>query len=318
MNRGPDDPYRETGIDICVCTYRRPHLERTLRSLGLLDIPAGVVVRIVVADNDAMPSARDLVERVAAELLLDIHYVHCPAANISLARNACLDACEGEYVAFIDDDSTASREWLAGLVETAELGDVDAVLGPVRAVYPVSAPGWMQRGDFHSTVPVWVGGRIRTGYSGNALLRRASPYVVGRRFNLALGSTGGEDTEYFAGLHDTGGVIAYAPHAIAYEPVTEERTRFAWLARRAFRSGQTHGRLLGARRSTQRLTEIGLAAAKVVYCLAAAAGVVVVPHLRNRHALRAVMHAGAVSGLLGVREIRLYADGSAERRGHAA
>ena len=36
---------------------------------------------------------------------------------------------------------------------------------------------------------------------------------------------------------------------------------------------------------------------------------VVVPQHRNRYALRGVMHAGVVVGLLGVRELRLYGDG---------
>ena len=58
--------------------------------------------------------ARDaLVDAVAAELPFELLYVHCPAANISIARNACLDNSSGDFLAFIDDDETASSE-LAG------------------------------------------------------------------------------------------------------------------------------------------------------------------------------------------------------------
>ena len=82
---------REAGvrIDICVCTYRRPALEDTLHSIGMLNVPDGATVRIIVADNDAVPSARDLVYRLASLLPFKLSYVHCPASNISLARNAC-------------------------------------------------------------------------------------------------------------------------------------------------------------------------------------------------------------------------------------
>ncbi|MFE0017075.1 glycosyltransferase [Mesorhizobium sp. NPDC059054] len=318
MTQRNQSPSPMTQIDVCVCTYRRPYLAETLRSLAALELPANIKARIVVADNDAAPSARELVASLAPSLPFELTYIHCPSSNISLARNACLDAASGDFLAFVDDDSTVTAKWLAALIETAEATGADAVLGPVQSLYAPTAPGWMRRGDFHSTSPVWVDGQIRTGYSGNVLLRRASPHVDGRRFNLALGKTGGEDTEYFSQLHADGGQIACAPDAIVLEPVTENRARLQWLAKRRFRSGQTHGRLLTNRQAGRRSVQIGLAAAKAAYCFAGAAALVAVPHKRNRQALRGIMHVGAISGLLGIREIRLYGDETAGGRAHAA
>jgi succinoglycan biosynthesis protein ExoM len=304
---------RENGeirIDICVCTYRRPELELTLRSLGALEPPPDAILRIIVADNDTQPSARILVEALRSELPFELLYVHCPASNISIARNACLDTATGEYLAFIDDDETASAGWLVELTEVARATGADAVLGPVSAVYSDAAPGWMRRGDFHSTLPVFVGAQIRTGYSCNVLLRRASPHIAGRRFSLAAGQTGGEDTEYFTQMVEAGGRMAYAPRALVIEPVPQARARFSWLAKRRFRSGQTHGRLLGRERAAAGLFRpMALAGAKAVYCFGAAAALAVVAQHRNRYALRGVLHTGVVVGLLGIREIRLYGDG---------
>jgi succinoglycan biosynthesis protein ExoM len=296
----------KTRIDVGVCTYRRPELEATLRSLGALEVPPDAAVRIIVADNDVVPSARELVDALRAQLPFEIVYVHCPASNISIARNACLDTSDGDFLAFIDDDETASPRWLAELLAVARTMGADAVLGPVSAVYADAAPGWMKGGDFHSTLPVWVGDEIRTGYSCNVILRRASPHITGRRFSLASGQTGGEDTEYFTQMFEAGGRIAYAPQALVIEPVPAGRARFSWLAKRRFRSGQTHGRLLGRK---QAAAKVGLAAAKAAYCFTAAAALLVVPQHRNRYALRGVMHIGVVVGLLGVRELRLYGDG---------
>jgi succinoglycan biosynthesis protein ExoM len=302
---------REAGvrIDICVCTYRRPALEDTLHSIGMLNVPDGATVRIIVADNDAVPSARDLVYRLASLLPFNVSYVHCPASNISLARNACLDAATGDLLAFVDDDETVSPDWLIELLRAAGETGADAVLGPVRAIYGEDAPRWMKRGDFHSTMPVWVGGEIRTGYTCNVLLHRSSPRLAGYRFNLALGRCGGEDTEYFARLHEAGGIIAFAPRAVVYEPVPPDRANFAWLAKRRFRMGQTHGRLLASNGSGVAMArEIGLAGAKIAYCLAATALTAMSARRRNRSLLRGIMHAGVVSGLIGVREIVQYGD----------
>jgi succinoglycan biosynthesis protein ExoM len=313
-------PAGKTRIDIGVCTYRRRELELTLRSLGAVEAPSDVTVRIIVADNDLTPSARALVAAVGAELPFEIDYVHCPASNISIARTACLDSSTGDFLAFIDDDETASPKWLAELLETARATGADAVLGPVSAVYSDAAPAWMRRGDFHSTLPVHVGTEIRTGYSCNVMLRPASPYVAGRRFSLASGQTGGEDTEYFTQMVEAGGSIAYAPRALVVEPVPQARARFSWLAKRRFRSGQTHGRLLGAgRRATSLIGQAGLATAKAAYCFAAAAALTVVAQHRNRYALRGVLHTGVVVGLLGIREIRLYGESpSVGRHSNAA
>lgn len=308
-------------IDIGVCTFRRAELEDTLRSLGALHVPDGISLRAIVADNDVEPSARSLVYALAGELPLDIAYVHCPAANISLARNACLESSNGEFLVFIDDDSVASPEWLTELLKVADESGADAVLGPVHAIYGSGAPGWMRRGDFHSTQPVFVHGEIRTGYSGNVLLRRSSPRVRGRRFNLARGRSGGEDTEYFTRLHQAGGRIAFAPGALVHEPVPAERARLSWLLKRRFRAGQTHGRLLAETQPEERgrPARVGLAAAKAAYCFLAATANAIFVERRNRFALRGVMHLGAVSGLLGAEEIKQYgARQTAGKRGNAA
>lgn len=316
MSTRPASPDGTTLISVCVCTYRRAYLEQTLRSLAALDLPHGLRMHVIVADNDVWPSARRLVETMATALPCEMRYIHCPASNISLARNACLEAATGDFLAFIDDDSTVSPQWLAKLIDQAAATKADAVLGPVHALYARSAPEWMQRGDFHSTRPVWTNGEIRTGYSGNVLLDRASPRVRARHFNLALGRSGGEDTEYFSHLHQQGGLIAYAPDAVAYEPVTKNRQKFSWLAKRRFRSGQTHGRLLATSRAA--LPQACLAMAKAAWSFGAALALAPVAHLRNRQLLRGVMHAGVVSGLFGVREIHLYGDDTTERQTHAA
>lgn len=302
-----------TRIDIGICTYRRAELEQTLRSLADLSVPDDVTVRIIVADNDDVPSAQALVESLRPVVPHDIAYVHCPASNISIARNACLDNARGDFLAFIDDDETASEDWIVRLVETAQATGADAVLGPVKAVYGTDAPRWMRRGDFHSTFPVWVGDRIITGYTCNALLRLAAPSLAGRRFDLALGRSGGEDTEFFTHVHRMGGRIAYAPAAWVKEPVTARRAAFSWLAKRKFRFGQTHGRLIETGSGLAgRGRQLVLAGAKCGFCAFAAAAFLFSPVRRNAYVLRAALHAGVVTGLLGVREIEQY--GAAEAR----
>ena len=294
-------------VDIAVCTFRRPALRDTLRSLFELTMPPGLNIRLIVGDNEAEPNAHALVDAMRAEAPFEIEYVHCPQSNISIARNACLAACKADYLAFIDDDEVATPAWLQELYQTIRATGADAVLGPVEAVYEDTAPGWMRSGDLHSTRPVWVWGVIKTGYTCNVILDMRSPHVAGRRFSLALGQSGGEDTQFFSAMTDDGGSIAFAPKALLREPVPAARTSFTWLCKRRFRSGQTHGRILAGKNGRgARVPQAGLALGKSAYCAVAALATAAMPVRRTKFILRAALHAGAVTGLLGVREIRQY------------
>ena len=298
---------KNRSVDICICTFRRPELADTLRSIAALEKPAGFEIGVVVADNDDEPTARKLVKALAEALKLPIRYRHAPARNISIARNACLDASVSDFVVFIDDDETASPGWLVELVATALTTGATAVLGPVRASYRSDAPDWMRKGDFHSTLPVWVRGEIRTGYTCNVLLSMADESLRGRRFSLARGQTGGEDTEFFDHMVKAGGRIAFAPQAFVDEVVPRQRAAFDWLRRRRFRFGQTHGHLIGrGSGGLRRAGQVGLASAKAACCFGVALLTATSPVRRNRSVLRGIMHVGVVSGLVGVREIRQY------------
>lgn len=291
-------------VDICICTFRRPFLVETLRSVGDLD-STGLAIRVIVSDNDSVPSAQPMIELIGRTFPFPITYVHAPAANISVARNACLDAADAEFIAFVDDDEVVSRPWLRELLRQAKANDADVVLGPVKAVYDRNAPRWMSAGDFHSTAPVVVGGAIRTGYTCNALLRW-SGQVREQRFDLELGRSGGEDTAFFYHLHDLGARIVEAPQATVYEPVPPSRARFRWLMQRRLRSGQTHGMIIRRSRRLPWIGAVGLAGAKVAYCLALTGATLFSPVRWRQNLLRAALHAGVISGLAGGRQPVLY------------
>lgn len=293
-------------VDVGLCTFRRESVGETLRSLGDQQLPPGARMRVIVADNEPEPAAETRVRAAAAEAGLDLCYVHAPAHNISIARNAILDAMQGDCLAFIDDDQLAAPDWVASLVTAMEAQGVDSVLGPVTAVYPPDAPRWMAAGDFHSFGPARVGGRILKGYSCNVLIRAEAIRRHGLRFDLALGRSGGEDDDFFYQLTDAGGVIGYTEAAHVYEPVPASRASLGWLLKRSFRFGQSHGRRLLNRMPSSRAGQVALAAGKGAACLAGAAVYAISPVRRSKWLVRGALHAGAVAKLLGMHELQLY------------
>jgi len=287
-------------VDICICTFRRSHVAETLRSISQLLVNPEWSVSVLVVDNDDTPSARDIVENAARDCAFPVRYLYAPGRNISVARNACLDAATAPLVAFIDDDELASPQWLTALVATLESSKADVVLGPVQAVYAPGCPGWMIQGDFHSTKPVWVGNEITTGYTSNVLLRRLVGPVKGRRFRRELGQ-GGEDTMFFSEVHRAGGRIAYAPEALVTEAVPVERSNLLWLLKRRFRFGETHAlMLMEAPRGgvVTRFKYIGLAGVKAGFCLFVALLNFARGDRLRYWVLRGTLHGGVVARLL--------------------
>jgi succinoglycan biosynthesis protein ExoM len=291
-------------VDVCLCTFRRSGVVDTLRSLAAQRLPPDIAMRVVVADNDDMPSARDRVVAAAEAAGLSLHYVHAPARNISIARNACLDAAMAPLIAFIDDDELAPPGWLAALLLGMQASGAPIVLGPVQAHYGGDLPRWLAAADLHSTTPaIRADGTIDTGYSCNVLFRRG--IVKTARFDPALGRTGGEDDVFFSGLFRDGHRIAFARDAQLIEIVPPTRASLRWLIRRWFRNGQTYAaiRLDAGDRPAGLAMRAG---AKAIAC-AGAAVIQGWSAARSRRALvRGALHVGAFSRTLGKRELELY------------
>lgn len=294
-------------VDVLICTFRRASVADTIASLAKQALP-GKTIRIIVADNDEQPTARDVVGTAFAQHGVDGLYLHAPARNISIARNACLDAATAPLAAFIDDDETARPDWLARLIAHRDKTGADIVFGLVEADYPADAPRWMVSSDMHSIRAVVRQGEINSGYTSNVLMRMAA--VGQNRFDPALGRSGGEDTVFFYGLHRSGAKLAYCDEAVVGEPVHASRVSLSWLMKRAFRSGQTHAHMmLGEGRGRSALA--ALSAAKIIYCAGTAVAVVWSPSGWRRSAVRGALHAGVLGAAFGYAPLQLYGGGNA-------
>ncbi|XUU60709.1 glycosyltransferase [Erythrobacter sp. HA6-11] len=219
-----------------MCTFRRPSAFETLDSFKHLEGLEDFDVSVLVADNDETDKARIAFEKYAQEFPLPLRYVHAPAKNISIARNAALENAQSRWLAFIDDDEIATENWIQHLM--AEREGHAAVIGKAQAVYGSELPLWAAKCDFHSSK---IAADLANAYTGNALLDLDFVRENDLGFAIELGRTGGEDTLFFQQLSKAGGAMAYSPNAVVYEPVPPARATMKWVLRRQFRSGQTHG-----------------------------------------------------------------------------
>lgn len=235
-----------TRITVAIASCGRETLARTLSSLDALDVPTGVMLDILVADDDPGGAARARVE-ASGPFLHRVRIIGVAARNISHARNACIDAARGDMLAFIDDDEWVAPDWLERMLACKREFAARAVFGPVYPQYPETAPAWLVRAD-----PLHVdwgrrGRLVDTGRSGNTLFDLDYVHERGLRFDPALGSSGGEDTAFFAAFHRAGGRMVVTDDARVYEHVSPERLDLGYIRTRSLRSGQSWaGIALGA------------------------------------------------------------------------
>lgn len=228
-------------VSIIVPTQRRPGpLTVAARSAFHQTGVEVSTLELVVVDNDAVPSARDMVKALESEAPFPVRYVHEPRAGVAYARNAAVAAASGELIAFLDDDEEAPQGWLAALLSAQARLGADVVFGPVRARAPaniVRHRSYFER--FFSRLGP-EDERVLDSYfgCGNSLLRRAALPDWTTPFSLERNHIGGEDDLLFGQMQARGAIFGWAPDAFVWEDPAPGRLTLRYTLARAFAYGQ--------------------------------------------------------------------------------
>lgn len=211
--------HQPADVAVVICTRNRPaELERCLASVAALQPPA----REIIVVNSAGASARDIASRYGAR------YLEESLPGVSRARNAGAAAATAELIAFLDDDSVATSNWLAMLGPPfadpkvmVSVGNVAPLvensgghhpfpLRPDPLVVDRATPGWF-----------WLANSGRIGLGGNMMLRR-SAFAKWPGFDLRLGRgaaiPGAEEHFAFFQLIELGFRCVFVPGALVRHP----------------------------------------------------------------------------------------------------
>jgi glycosyltransferase involved in cell wall biosynthesis len=228
-----------THISVCICTYKRPHLlGRLLWELDGQETDGLFTYSIVVADNDHLQSAREVVSNFVAMSCIPTSYCVEPQQNIALARNKAVENATGDFVAFIDDDELPIKRWLLSLFEACKEYAVHGVLGPVMPHFDGEPPGWVVKGKFYER-PTYPTGFVidwRKGRTGNVLLKRALFDERAGAFRPQFLT--GEDQDFFRRMIEKGCVFIWCEEAVAYEVISSIRWKRTFMLRRALLRGK--------------------------------------------------------------------------------
>jgi succinoglycan biosynthesis protein ExoM len=291
-------------VTVCICTFRRASILCAIESVARQKLPNGVFVRILVIDNDDAPTAKETIAKFRAKSGTQVDYRHAPGRNISIARNAGLDAVNTPWLAFIDDDERASSDWLIKLL-SARAG-AHAIFGPSEAFYDPEVPSWIRVGDYHSNRVLDKENPIVSGYTSNALIDVEFVRKHGLRFDPAFGRTGGEDTMFFYALRRKGGVLRYARDAIVYEHVLPHRINVRWIAARRYRAGQHYAMMFYDFDKVKYWKIVFSAPFKIAACACVAAAMALKPDSAIWWLMRGLFHLGALAQAAGAKIYEEY------------
>lgn len=237
-------------ISVCMCTYKRDTLDKTLRSLCSQKLPADCSLEIIIVDNDVAESGREICEKYKQNQgAVAISYYVNGERNLSAVRNSTIENAKGELIAFIDDDEWAELNWITALYDAMDRYTADAVFGKVVVHYPESTPGWIAEGDMFGKDNHATGAILKKGATSNAMLKAHWVKKEGLRFDPEFGKSGGEDTDFFHRIFNAGGKLVFDNAAVVSETVEEHRLNLGYLKKQNVRIGQTHWGYLWSRQS---------------------------------------------------------------------
>jgi glycosyltransferase involved in cell wall biosynthesis len=223
-------------LDVIIPTHNRAALlRRTLDSLLAAEVPAGLVVRVTVVDNNSKDSTRQTVESYSQRFGSGLGYVFESRQGRSFALNAGITSTTGDLVGMIDDDEEIDASWYSTVTRLFNTRSVDFIGGPYVPRWGAARPDWLPMNYIGAIGWIDGGERVRPfdeSYpgilmGGNAVITRPILNKVGL-YDTRLGRSGsrllaGEDEDMYRKLLAAGARGLYVPELIIYHYIPPER-----------------------------------------------------------------------------------------------
>ncbi|MEU1118604.1 glycosyltransferase family 2 protein [Streptomyces sp. NPDC005879] len=236
-------------ISVVVCVYtedRWADIRAAVASVRAQSLTA--LETLLVVDHNA--ALQDRLTREYRETEGVRVLANAGPRGLSAGRNTGIAACRGEFVAFLDDDAVAERDWLRHLAEGFEDPRVLAVGGRTLPAWDCGRrPGWFPE-EFDWVVGCTYRGlppgrvRVRNVLGGNAAFRRTAFDAAGG-FATGIGRDGGrrplgcEETEFCIRLTRArpDAVLLIDDRAVIHHRVPAARQRFRYFRTRTYAEG---------------------------------------------------------------------------------
>lgn len=196
---------------------------------------------IVVVDNDADASARSTVVSFENSLPCALRYSVCSIKNISLARNAAIEAARNDTIVFIDDDQLCAPNMLRQLdkVWSSQPASIQGLAFQVQGRFePNCSPMLSKCRVFKYSVLKGIQDIRGEDMSTNGVLfRKSLVHDDSASFDPYWGVIGGEDNAFFYSLSLSGARFRSVEGIVVIERFLPERVNLRYMCQVAYRKG---------------------------------------------------------------------------------
>lgn len=228
-------------IAIVICTYKRPDmLELALRSLAEQSADRGLF-QVLVVDNNSQDETESIVRKYSKEYD-NFTYLLETKQGLSHARNCGYMNAEADYVAYMDDDAKANKDYLEKASELIDNMSPDIFGGPIFPFYLSDNPDWfMDKYEYrHTEKPT---GWYKGSFSGSNMIFKRELLVENSGFPTEVGMKGnalgyGEETALIAKLREQGKKLYFSQELIMTHFVPELKKSLAYWLYSSYKTGK--------------------------------------------------------------------------------
>jgi glycosyltransferase involved in cell wall biosynthesis len=232
-------------VTTAICTRNRPaSLRNTFASLVNVQVPKGLEWELILVDNGTGDSTSDVVNSFKDKL--PIKYLREPQPGLSVARNRAIQAAQGDYLIWTDDDVLVNATWLGVYVSAfAKWPSASFFGGRIIPLIEAPSPVWFRDNwrkfstalahrDFgdepillNASTPSW---QLPFGANFAVAMQEQKKYLFDARLGAAPGrSRVGEETELLTNLVQDGKIGYYLPDATVQHVIGLERQTLQYL-----------------------------------------------------------------------------------------
>lgn len=221
---GPPKTDQPLRFSILICTRNGAHhLPACLQSCEQLAYTDHEILVIDDGSTDETP----IVATGFSEKLPNLKVISIPPSGLSAARNIAAEAATGEILAYLDDDSRPSPDWLNWLAHTFQTTGCSAAGGPNIAPKPKTVDQAIVNAAPGHASHVMLDDQLAEHLPGcNFAVKRSAFHDIGG-FDPQF-TTAGDDVDFCWRLRERGYELRFSPQAWVYHERRE--TPAAYLA----------------------------------------------------------------------------------------
>jgi glycosyltransferase involved in cell wall biosynthesis len=235
-------------LSIIICTYNRSELLGNCLESLVNQTADHALFEIVIINNNSTDNTVTIVNQFSENN--NIRLLQEKKQGLGHARNRGWQEARGSYVAYIDDDARAHKDWISEMYQfTLRHPEIQAFGGPYFPFSIVEIPDWMPLGFGRNYLgdeerPI---NEKREWISGSNMIFTKSLLEKMGGFRTDIGMRGskisyGEETFLFRKIINTDEQIFYVPTMQVDHLIAEYKMQVGWLLRSSYSMGRCNSR----------------------------------------------------------------------------